>query len=135
MEYLTSGITATMVTPAQITQFTATPASQIVNAQTTYQMNFTFLYPHSARDRVIITFPTPAVLLGAGFQCLSTTSGITVSCTQTSSNILEVTVSSISTSSIGSLTFSVSSITNNWFSSTSTLSIQTTTNDSTYYFV
>lgn len=88
MEYLTSGITITMISPAQITQFTATPTSQIVNAQTIYQISLTFLYPHYARDRVIVIFPTGEVLLGTGFQCVSTTSGVTVSCVQTSSTIL-----------------------------------------------
>jgi len=61
-----SGITATMITPAQITSFAIVPTSQIVNAQSIYQFDITFLYPHYTGDRVILTFPD-GVLLGAGF--------------------------------------------------------------------
>ena len=36
---------------------------------------------------------------------------------------------------IRQISFRVTNITNNWYSSTRTLTIQTTTNDSTYYYV
>lgn len=76
-----------MTTPAQITSYTATPASQIVNALIAYQMDLSFLYDHSSGDRVIITFPD-GVLLGSGFQCTSLTTGVTVSCFQSSQIML-----------------------------------------------
>lgn len=133
MEYLLTGITVTMTTPAQITIFSLNPNSQTVNELTSYKFDFTFLFAHSSGDRVIITFPD-GVLLNSGFQCTSLTIGTTVSCYQSSQTILEVTMT-LTASSITQLSFQVSSIRNNWFSSTRTLSIQTTTNDSTYYYV
>ena len=66
MEYLYTGITVTMVTPAQITSLSIAPESQIVNAITIYKFDFVFLYPHWSTDRVIITF-ADGVLLNSGF--------------------------------------------------------------------
>lgn len=38
-------------------------------------------------------------------------------------------------SNIGQISFKIIGITNNWYASTSTISIQTTTNDTTFYYV
>jgi len=120
--------------PTQITSYSITPQSQIVNAQTTYQMDITFVYQHFNGDRIIIDFPD-GVLLVTGFLCSSNTINVTVSCFQSSQSILQITIMLNGVSSIGQISFKITSITNNWFSSTATLTMQTTTNDTTFYYV
>lgn len=124
-----------MTTPTQITIFSVAPASQIVNAINTYQFDLTFIFPHASGDRVILTFPD-GLFLNTPFACISVTTGVTVSCNQTSASpiILEI-VFVITSSSISQLSFQVTQVNNNWFSSTRTITMQTTTNDSTYYYV
>lgn len=129
-----TGITITMTTPTQITIFSVTPASQVVNAINTYQFDLTFVFPHWSGDRIIVSFPD-GLFLSSGFQCLAVTSGVTISCYQSSPIILEVNFAITNGSTIGQLSFRVTQVNNNWFSSTRTLTMQTTTNDSTYYYV
>ena len=123
-----------MNTPAQITSYSIIPQSQIVNAQTTYQMDITFVYLHYNGDRIIINFPDE-ILLGTGFLCSANTVNVTVSCFQSSQTMLQVMVMLDGVNSIGQISFRITSITNNWFSSTSTFTMQTTNNDTTFYYV
>ncbi len=97
-------------------------------------MDITFVYQHFNGDRIIINFPD-GVLLVTGFLCSSNTINVTVSCFQSSQTILQITIMLNGVSSIGQISFKITSITNNWFSSTATFTMQTTTNDTTFYYV
>jgi hypothetical protein len=97
-------------------------------------MDITFVYLHYNGDRIIINFPDE-ILLGTGFLCSANTVNVTVSCFQSSQTILQVMVMLDGVNSIGQISFRITSITNNWFSSTSTFTMQTTNNDTTFYYV
>jgi hypothetical protein len=75
-----------------------------------------------------VTFPD-GVLLGVGFACTAVTADATItSCTQSTTETLEVIVSYTGGSSGSGIQFNVTSITNNWFAEAKSFSVQTTTN-------
>lgn len=123
-----------MDTPAAISYFKVSPTSQVVNAETTYLFEVTFSYPHYSGDRVILNLPTD-ITLGNGFQCVAITANVSLLCLQTSSTQWEVTFTLSNGSSLNALSFTITKITNNWYSSTRTIEMKTTTNSSIYYYV
>ena len=59
-----------------------------------------------------------------------------MNCFQTNSQTLEATFTSTGTTdSYSSIKFSVSKLTNNWYSGTNSIAVKTTINDPTYYYV
>jgi len=132
MEYMNSGITLTLTTPTTLSNLTANPVSHIVNDITTYSFAIGLSQQHYSGDRFIITFPT-TLKINSGFQCSSSTSGITVSCIKSSAQVLTVTITALTVPS--NLNLSITNIQNNWYVSSSSITIQTTTNDTTYYYV
>lgn len=93
-----------------------------------------FLLPHYSGDRILITLPASVSLSGI-FVCNSSTSNVTISCTQVSTSILQVIITYTSLIYPNSLKFTLSNLTNNWYAGTVSFSLQTTTNDTTYYYV
>lgn len=134
MEYLYTTLTISMITPSTFTAVTSTPSSTIVNQQTSYGFSFTFSQQHYSGDKILLTFPT-SLSVNSGFQCNSNTAGVTISCFQsTPSNVIVVTLTSSNTIS-NSLSFNVTNIRNAWYAQTVSFAYDSTTNDTTYYYV
>ena len=138
LEYLHTGITATMASLAQLTHAQAIPTSAVVNSNTPYMISLTFSYPHYTGDRVVISLPQDTILASPTLSCEgSVPVGVIVTCQQTNSLTIVATLNlaASASSSISSLAFKLSTLTNNWYVSTAALTLQTTTNDSTLYFM
>lgn len=130
MEYLYSGITVTMTTPAALSFAAVVPTDTTVNAVTSYLVSLSFSQTHYSGDSVIITIPS-TITLRTGLTCSSSVGGLTVSCLQQSANVIRVTM----TGTIGSsLAVTISNFQNNWFANANIFTIQTTTNSSTNTF-
>jgi hypothetical protein len=134
MEYLYNGITITMTTPATLSYFQVTPSDSSANALNMYTFDMNFLLTHNSGDRVMITLPTSVTLSGV-FSCSSLTTNVTVGCTQTSSSIIQFIITYTSVVYPSSLKFTLSNLTNNWYAGTVSFGLQTTNNDTTFYYM
>jgi hypothetical protein len=94
----------------------------------------TFLFKHYSSDRIIIALPD-GVIVGNGYLCINNTAKVSLSCLQTNPQTIEVTITYLSEIYDNTLSFSISKITNNWFVDSRTFTLQTTTNDTSYFFV
>ena len=132
MEYMTTGLTVTMTTPTTLTFSSLTPTNATANGQTSYVLAVTFSQTHYSGDKIVLTVPT-TITLNSGFTCTTTTSGLSVACFKQSTQDLAITVTS--TGIYTSITVTITNFQNNWYSSSSSFPIKTTTNDtsSTYY--
>lgn len=83
---------------------------------------------------MILDLPSD-IQLGNGFQCVATTANVNIACNQTSATQWEVIFTSTTGSVMSALSFTISKVINNWYSSTRTISVKTTTNNSIYYYV
>jgi len=92
-----------------------------------------FLFKHNTGDRILLTLPSNVVLSGI-FVCSSLTTNATIFCSQSSSSIIQFIISYTSTVYANSLKFTLSNLTNNWFAGTVSFGLQTTTNDTTFYY-
>lgn len=131
MEYMYSGITTTMTTPAALTFAAIVPTDTTVNAITSYLLSLSFSQTHYSGDSIILTIPS-TISLRAGFTCSTSTAGLTVACLQQSTNVIRITL----TGTVGSgLAVTIANFQNNWYANSNTFTVQTTTNSSTniYY--
>lgn len=131
MEYLYSGITTTMTTPAVLNFAAIVPTNTTVNAITSYLLSISFSQTHYSGDTILLTIPS-TISLPAGLSCSTSTAGLTVACLQQSANIIRITM----TGTVGSgIAVTIGSFQNNWYSNANTFTVQTTTNSSTniYY--
>ena len=131
---MTSGITITMNTPANINFFRVTPTSSVVNAQTSYLFNMTFAYQHFNNDRLEITIPN-GVSVGSDFVCSTASTDYSVACFNNIPTQLLVRISYNIVGYSNSLAFTITNIRNYWLASVLTFSIRTTTNDTSFYYV
>jgi hypothetical protein len=114
VNYITSGLTIKMITPATTNVFTLTPASLTVHATTTYTLTFTFAVPHQAGDYFCLSIdPTMAY---SGLTCSAVAGIASVTCAAYNSTTVNVTLGAIP---LGTAQISISSIQNYQVSSTS----------------
>ena len=133
MEYMYSNIIVTLTTAKGLFSSSILAASTIVNAITTYTFTIGFSLTHYSGDRILLTIPS-LMSLNTGFICSSLTAGISVSCFQSSTTLLVLTMSG-SGALANSITFSVTNLQNPWYSTSPLFNFDTTTNDSIYYYM
>ena len=132
MEYLLTGITAAMTTATSLQYAGITPTDTTANVQTNYVLALTFSQTQYSGNTVILTIPA-GITLNSGFVCTTSSAGISVACVKQSSQILVIKFTSTGTFTSASIT--ISNFQNNWYASTFSFSLQTTTNDTTTYYV
>ena len=131
MEYLYTGLTVIMTTPASLSFSSVTPNTNTANALTSYLVSLTFSQTHYSGDSILVTIPS-GISLNSGFTCTTSTSGITVSCVQTSASVLKAVI----TGTVGSsIALTVATMKNNWYGGSYNFDIKMATNDTsnTYY--
>jgi hypothetical protein len=133
MEYMYSNIIVTLTTAKGLFSSSILADSTVVNAITTYTFTIGFSLTHYSGDRILLTIPS-LMSLSTGFICSSLTSGISVSCFQSSTTLLVLTMSG-SGALANSMTFSVTNLQNPWYSTSPLFNLDTTTNDSIYYYM
>lgn len=133
MEYMYSNVIITLTTAKGLFSSNVLADSNIVNAITTYTFTIGFSLTHYSGDRILLTIPS-LMSLNSGFICASATSGISISCFQSSSTLLVLTMTG-SGALANSITFSVTNLQNPWYSTSPLFSFDTTTNDSLYYYM
>ena len=133
MEYMYNNIIVTLTTAKGIFSSSITANSNTVNAITTYTFTIGFSLTHFSGDRILLTIPS-LMSLSTGFICSSSTSGISISCSQTSITLLILTMSG-SGALANSITFSVTNLQNPWYSTSPIFNLDITTNDSIYYYM
>ncbi len=133
-EFLNTGITVTMKESAVIPYFKVTPDSSIVNDANMYTFEINFQIRRFSGDRILIKFPTD-VTLSNTFECSSLTTNMTISCAKVNSETLMFVLNFISAIYPGqSIKFTVQNFTNIWYTATRTFNVQTTTNDTTFFY-
>jgi hypothetical protein len=92
VNYVSTGLTVTMLTPAISTAFSITPLSLTVHAPTKYTIGFTFAVPHSANDYFDLSIPS-SMAFSASPACtqISGFSGIT--CSTINTTTIRITIS------------------------------------------
>jgi hypothetical protein len=133
MEYMYNSIVITLTTAKGLFSTSIASLSNIVNAVTTYTFTIGFSLTHYSGDRILLTIPS-LMSFNTGLTCSSLTSGISVSCFQSSTTLLVLTMSGSGALS-NSITFSVSNLQNPWYSTSPIFTFDTTTSDSIYYFM
>lgn len=133
-EYLTAGLIVTMSTAMTLNQFTISASNSIVNQQANYTFTLTFSTTHNSNDKVVLTIPSE-IAIGTGFQCSVVTGLAIVGCTQTKAMTIDVTMTFSTFPSDYKVAFMITGFTNNWVASPSTITVLTTTNDTTRYLV
>jgi hypothetical protein len=115
VNYMNSGLTVTMTTPATSTSFALTPASTVVHAQTSYDLSFTFAVPHQIGDYLTLSIDPSMVF--SSLLC-TPTSGITTlsSCTNPTPTSVKIIFGSIP---LSTAQISIATIRNYDISSTS----------------
>lgn len=129
MESMGSGLTVTMTTPATLPFAGVGATSTTVNEETTYEFTATLGQSYTSGSKIIVTFPT-TISLNSGFQCASS-SGISVTCSQSGSD-LTITMTGTIPSTV---VVSVTRVINNWYASSPSFTLTTATSDSTLYYV
>jgi hypothetical protein len=99
-----------------------------------YIFDMNFVLTHYSSDRIIIILPSSVTLSGI-FSCSSLTTNVSISCTQSSSSIIQFVISYTSLIYPNSLKFTLSNLTNNWYAGTVSFGLQTTSNDTTFYYM
>lgn len=86
-------------------------------------------------DRVLIKLPSD-VILSATFDCASLTTGMTISCSKYDSTTVAFVLNFVNGELIGQqvIKFTLSNLTNMWYATTRTFIVQTTTNDTIFYY-
>ncbi len=123
-----------MGTPTNIGYFSIAAQNSTVNAATSYTFEVRFQTTHYTNDKVILTFPSE-ITIGAGFQCSAVSGLALVSCTQTAASQIAVTLTFSTFPSNYTVSFQITMFTNNWVTTPSSISLTTTTNDTSAYLV
>lgn len=120
-----------MTTPASLSFSSIALENDTANSLTNYLFSLTFSQTYYSGDSILIIIPS-TITLNVGFACTTSTSGITVSCFQQSTDTLKITM----TGTIGaSIIVKVTNLKNNWYAGDNIFTLKTTTNDTsqTYY--
>lgn len=131
MEYMNSTLGVTLTTATSLLGSSIAVTNSNVNSITTYTFSLNFSQSYTSGSRIIVTFPS-LVTFNNGFSCSSSTPGVSISCVQSTSTVLLVIMNGIVPSSTA---WAITNIQNSWYALTSTFSFDTTTSDTTYYYM
>ena len=113
MNYISSGLVVTMLTPTTSTNFSVVPTSPTVHALTTYTISITFAVPHQSGDYFTFTIdPTMSI---SSLNCTANSGVVSVSCFLFNSSSINTTFTSTPSTSVQ---IAISSIRNYDVSST-----------------
>ena len=128
-----TGLGVTLTTQTALLSSSVTALNSNVNSVTTYTFSLTFSQRYTSGSRIILTFPS-LITYNPGFSCSTSTSGVTVSCVQSTTTVLLVVMNGVGTLP-SSITWTITNIQNAWYGLTSSFNFDTTTNDTTYYYL
>lgn len=125
----------TMNQTTSISSFKVTPNSFIANDSTLYTFDVVFQIKRYSGDRVLIKLPTD-VILSSTFDCGSLTTNMTISCSKYDSTTIAFVLNFANGGLSGqqSIKFTLSNLTNMWYATTRTFNVQSTTNDTIFYY-
>ncbi len=98
VNYNSSGLVVTMVTPAISTNFSVVPISQTVHALTGYTISITFAVPHQSGD--YFTFSVDPTMTISSLNCTAISGVASVSCFLFSSSSINTTFTSVPSNSV-----------------------------------
>ena len=130
---MSNGLVVTLTTQATLLSASVSALNPNVNSITTYTFSLSFSQQYASGSRIIVTFPS-LITYNPGFSCSSSTSGVSVSCIQSTATVLLVIMNGAGTLP-SSITWSVTNVQNAWYGLTSTFNFDTTTSDTTYYYM
>jgi hypothetical protein len=129
VEYLSAAVTTSMTIPMSFSSLGLSATNMTVNALTSYMFSLQSVTAHTTGDLFLITIPSELSMTSP--HCTLLTGITTFNCSFSGSVItLNLTGSSIAST----INFTVSNFLNNWYSSPSTFTIQSTTNDVNLYY-
>ena len=131
MEYMNSTLGVTLTTATSLLGSSIAVTNSNVDSITTYTFTLNFSQSYTSGSRIIVTFPS-LIAFNNGFSCSSNTSGVSISCIQSTTTVLLVIMNGVVPSSV---IWTMNNIQKSWYALTSTFSFDTTTNDTTYYYV
>ena len=136
MQYNGQQIFVTMTQPSDFMSFSMSPTTAVVNSIQDYEFTLDFQFDHYTDDRIVINLPS-GMAAETNYDCSSNTADVYLSCSKNDAeNSIYARLALLNnTESISSISFTLSNILSNWFVSSQTIIIQTTTNDTTavYY--
>lgn len=130
---MSSGLVVTLTTQAALLSASVSAINPNVNSITTYTFSLSFSQQYISGSRIIVTFPS-LITYNPGFSCSSSTSGVSVSCIQSTATVLLVIMNGAGTLP-SSITWTVTNVQNAWYGLTSTFNFDTTTSDTTYFYM
>jgi hypothetical protein len=130
---MSNGLLVTLTTQAALLSASVSALNPNVNSITTYTFSLSFSQQYTSGSRIIVTFPS-LITYNPGFSCSSSISGVSVSCIQSTATVLLVIMNGAGTLP-SSITWTVTNVQNAWYGLTSTFNFDTTTSDTTYYYM
>jgi hypothetical protein len=130
---MSNGLLVTLTTQAALLSASVSALNPNVNSITTYTFSLSFSQQYTSGSRIIVTFPS-LITYNPGFSCSSSTLGVSVSCIQSTATVLLVIMNGAGTLP-SSITWTVTNVQNAWYGLTSTFNFDTTTSDTTYYYM
>lgn len=130
LEYLSAAVAVAMTTPMAFGSISLTAANLTANAQTIYTISLSSLFAHTTGEVFMVTVPSELTLTTPDCTAVFGVGSLTCS---VSGSILTV---NLTGSSIGQLiNFTVAGFLNNWYTSTSTILVQSATSDANQYLI
>ncbi len=119
---------------AALSSFKLTPNSYIANDSTIYTFDINFQTKRFSGDRLLVKFPAD-ILISPTFNCASLTTNMTISCSQIDNTTILFVLNFISTIYPSlSIKFAFEYVTNLWYAASRNFNVQSTSNDTIYYF-
>jgi hypothetical protein len=91
VNYISTGLSVTMQTPATSIAFSISPLSFVVHALTKYSLGFTFAVPHSANDYFDLSIPS-SMAFSASPTCAQVSGFAGISCATVNTTSIRITI-------------------------------------------